>query len=175
MGTTTFSGPIKAGTIRDTTGTTVGTNVANVGNVVMCQTDRVDMTGGLSGAKYDTSIIIPARSRVVNMIFRVIAKTTVLTANLNIGSSGGVTFSHTQLLVNFPMFTTNNGVLMANSQDLQSDAANDPLLPDAFNGWLDMGPEDIRIAVTANQATATGKFDLSIFYTQNSASLPYLR
>jgi hypothetical protein len=27
MGTTTFSGPIKAGTIRDTTGTTLGTDV----------------------------------------------------------------------------------------------------------------------------------------------------
>jgi hypothetical protein len=31
MGTTTFSGPLKAGTIKDTTGTTVGTDVANVG------------------------------------------------------------------------------------------------------------------------------------------------
>jgi hypothetical protein len=27
MGTTTFSGPIKAGTIKDTTGTTVGENI----------------------------------------------------------------------------------------------------------------------------------------------------
>ena len=35
MATTTFSGPIKTGTIRDTTGTTVGTNVSNVGSVVM--------------------------------------------------------------------------------------------------------------------------------------------
>ena len=38
MGTTTFSGPIKAGTIQNTTGTTVGTNIANVGQVVMAQT-----------------------------------------------------------------------------------------------------------------------------------------
>ena len=30
MATTTFSGPIKAGTIRNTTGTTLGTDVANV-------------------------------------------------------------------------------------------------------------------------------------------------
>ena len=35
MATTTFSGPIKAGTIKDTTGTTVGTNTANVGFVKM--------------------------------------------------------------------------------------------------------------------------------------------
>jgi hypothetical protein len=35
MATTTFSGPIKAGTISNTTGTTIGTNIANVGQVVM--------------------------------------------------------------------------------------------------------------------------------------------
>ena len=29
MGTTTFSGPIKAGTLKETTGSTVGTDVAN--------------------------------------------------------------------------------------------------------------------------------------------------
>ena len=31
MGTTTFSGPIKAGTIKETTGTTVGTDMKNTG------------------------------------------------------------------------------------------------------------------------------------------------
>ncbi len=38
MGTTTFSGPIKAGTIKETTGTTVGTDMKNTGQVVMAQT-----------------------------------------------------------------------------------------------------------------------------------------
>jgi hypothetical protein len=42
MGTTTFSGPLKAGTIKDTTGTTVGTNVANVGYGVMAQSAVLD-------------------------------------------------------------------------------------------------------------------------------------
>ena len=45
MGQTTFSGPIKAGTIKDTTGTTVGTDVANVGSVVMAQTFVLDIIG----------------------------------------------------------------------------------------------------------------------------------
>jgi hypothetical protein len=31
MANTTFSGPIRAGDILDTTGTTVGTNVSNIG------------------------------------------------------------------------------------------------------------------------------------------------
>ena len=42
MATTTFSGPVKAGTISNTTGTTVGTNMANVGSVLMSQTEAVD-------------------------------------------------------------------------------------------------------------------------------------
>ena len=42
MGTTTFSGPIKAGTISNTTGTTVGTDMKNVGQVVMGQSASFD-------------------------------------------------------------------------------------------------------------------------------------
>ena len=42
MASTTFSGPIKAGTIKNTTGTTVGDDVKNVGQVVMAQTFAVD-------------------------------------------------------------------------------------------------------------------------------------
>ena len=42
MSTTTFSGPIKAGTISDTTGTTLGGNVKNTGQVVMSQSIMID-------------------------------------------------------------------------------------------------------------------------------------
>jgi hypothetical protein len=45
MGTTTFSGPVKAGTIKDTTGSTVGTNVANVGFALMAQSAVISITG----------------------------------------------------------------------------------------------------------------------------------
>ena len=41
MATTTFSGPVKAGTINNTTGTTVGTNVANTGFVLMAQSANI--------------------------------------------------------------------------------------------------------------------------------------
>ena len=62
MATTTFSGPIKAGTISNTTGTTVGTNMANVGSVLMSQTEAVDQTA-VTGT---TNIIIPANSQLVS-------------------------------------------------------------------------------------------------------------
>ena len=38
MANTTFSGPIRSGSISNTTGTTVGTNMANVGSVLVTQT-----------------------------------------------------------------------------------------------------------------------------------------
>ena len=45
MGTTTFSGPLKAGPTKDTTGTTLGTDVKNTGFVIMAQSARVDVVG----------------------------------------------------------------------------------------------------------------------------------
>ena len=50
MGTTTFSGPIKAGTIKETTGTTVGTDMKNTGQVVMAQTHAIDLSSGALAA-----------------------------------------------------------------------------------------------------------------------------
>ena len=37
MGKTTFSGPVLAGTINETTGSTLGSNVKNTGYVTMAQ------------------------------------------------------------------------------------------------------------------------------------------
>ncbi len=63
MATTTFSGPIKAGTISNTTGTTVGTDMKNVGQVLMVQSAAITQstTAAASG------IIIPANSQIVEM------------------------------------------------------------------------------------------------------------
>jgi hypothetical protein len=68
MGTTTFSGPVKAGDIFNTTGTTVGTNVANVGYAVMAQSAVIDIIG----ASADTTVAtIPANSQIVDVILNV--------------------------------------------------------------------------------------------------------
>ena len=86
MGQTTFSGPIKAGTIKDTTGTTVGTDVANVGSVVMAQTFVLDIIG--ASALNQSVAVVPANSQVVDVILNV---TTVnndsSTATVAIGTS----------------------------------------------------------------------------------------
>ena len=68
MANTTFSGPIRAGNIRNTTGTTIGTDIANVGYVVMCQDTVQSLAGGALAAAV-TDIVIPANSKIVNCIY----------------------------------------------------------------------------------------------------------
>ena len=43
MATTTFSGPVKAGTISNTTGTTLGEDIKNTGQVAMTQSIMISM------------------------------------------------------------------------------------------------------------------------------------
>jgi hypothetical protein len=68
MANTTFSGPIKAGTIKDTTGSTVGTNVRNVGSVLMAQSAVIDIIGA---SAVTTVATVPANSQIVDVILNV--------------------------------------------------------------------------------------------------------
>ena len=65
MANTTFSGPILAGTIKNTTGTTVGTDMKNTGQVMMSQTFSFDYT--VENTATSTSVIIPANSQIVSI------------------------------------------------------------------------------------------------------------
>ena len=65
MANTTFSGPIKAGPISHTTGTTVGTNVKNTGHVVMSQSAKIVYT---NVTDLSTNIVIPAKSHIIAIL-----------------------------------------------------------------------------------------------------------
>jgi len=69
MGTTTFSGPVKSGTIKDTTGTTLGSDVKNTGFVVMAQSAIADIIG----ASHLNQVIatIPANSQITDVVLNV--------------------------------------------------------------------------------------------------------
>jgi hypothetical protein len=69
MANTTFSGPIKAGSIKDTTGTTVGTNVANIGSVLMAQSAVIDIIGASNANQVVATV--PANSQIVDVILNV--------------------------------------------------------------------------------------------------------
>ena len=86
MGTTTFSGPIRAGNIRNTTGTTVGTDIANVGYVVMTQQHVMDISGGAAITAQVTDIVIPANSKIVDIIVDLEAAANT-TTNIAVGDT----------------------------------------------------------------------------------------
>jgi len=85
MGNTTFSGPIKAGTIKDTTGTTLGSDIANVGQVVMSQSIMIDAQVGAGTTTYNVGVI-PANSQLLGVTIRVaIASNAAGAATVSVG------------------------------------------------------------------------------------------
>jgi len=90
MGASTFSGPLKAGPISQTTGTTVGTNVANVGFVLMAQSAVIDIIGATSADQVVATI--PAGSQIVDVILNVTtANDDTGTATVSVGTSAAAT------------------------------------------------------------------------------------
>ena len=65
MGTTTFTGPIKAGPIPKTSGTTLGRDVKNAGFVVMSQVVAITQAG--TATALGTQIVLPVNSHILNI------------------------------------------------------------------------------------------------------------
>jgi hypothetical protein len=88
MGVTHYTGPIKAGNILNTSGTTLGQNVKNVGFVVMAQTIPITQAG--TATALATSIVLPANSHILNI--QVLATTAWDTTNtMSLGFSATAT------------------------------------------------------------------------------------
>lgn len=83
MGQSLFSGPIKSGTIRDTSGT-------NIGNVVLSQSyDSGDMTG-LTTGNYDVLLgTLPAGAQIVDIVVDQVVAATAGTTTFSVGTASG--------------------------------------------------------------------------------------
>jgi len=149
MGTTTFSGPIKAGTIKETTGTTVGTDMKNTGQVVMAQTHAVDLSGGALAA-VASNVIIPANSQIIDCVFDIITAANT-TTNISVGFVGGAATA----LVNAYTIGTNAG------RQYPTTKAGGAL------AWEDIGTSDQRLNFTNSAATNAGECRVTILYQQN--------
>ena len=92
MATTTFSGPIKAGTISNTTGTTLGDDVRNTGQVVMSQSIMIDAAVVVGTTTYNVGVI-PKNSQLLTTTIRVaIASDQGTTATVSVGKTGSAAF-----------------------------------------------------------------------------------
>ena len=152
MGTTTFTGPIKAGDVLNTTGTTVG-SIANVGFVVMAQSAVVNQATNVSSAGlYKTNIVIPANSQILSIsILKTVAWNGVA-QTINIGTSA----TATELAV-------------AGDNNLSTTVGISDIVPgnDATRAgkWKDVGTTDVQIyALSTN--TGAGEGIITVTYLQ---------
>ena len=88
MATHTFSGPIKAGTISNTTGTTLGDDIRNTGQVVMSQSILIDSAVVVGTTTYNVGVI-PKNSQLLTATIRVaIVSNASGTATVSVGKTG---------------------------------------------------------------------------------------
>jgi len=149
MATTTFSGPVKAGTISNTTGTTVGTNMKNTGQVVMAQTTDLDLSSGAFTATA-TNMIIPANSQLIDIVFDVITAASG-TTDISVGLVGG------------------SAVAYVNTYTIGTTAGRHYPTTDAggTRAWEDVGTTDVRMNVSNSDATSSGECRITVLYQQN--------
>ena len=145
MGSTTFSGPIKAGTIANTTGTTVGDNVKNVGFVKMAQT----ASWSQSTTAADTGIVIPANSQITEIIINI--TTACDAANISMGTSSTSTELFTALAAGTAanVFKFGTGGTIADGDT-----------------WADIGSSDLPIYIDFSAGTSGAGY-VTVEYIQN--------
>ena len=147
MGTTTFSGPLRVGDIPNTTGTTLGQNVRNVGAAVLVQHFPITQAG--TATALGTPIVLPANSHILNMQMVVTAAWTGAATTFSIGTSA----TSTELVS-----AAAGGTIGVIGLSPGSDATRTA-------NWDDTGTTDRRVfALSAN--TGTGAGTLTVRYIQ---------
>jgi hypothetical protein len=148
MSVTTFTGPIKAGDVLNTTGTTAGT-VKNVGFVEMVQFAAVTQSATAAA----TTIVIPANSLITSIDLFVTAAWTSATTTYTI--SVGTSATATELVA-----ATNANAIGLLSLTPGTDATRTGV-------WLNTGTTDDIIYVLSGALSATaGTGTLVVRYIQ---------
>lgn len=154
MSTTTFTGPVRAGNILNTSGTTLGTDVANVGYVMMSQSAAVKQaTNGTTAGLYTTDIVIPANSQIVSIKLFVTTAWTGTAKTFNLGTST----TATELAVEAT--TTNTGTAIGIVEVLPGTDAT------RTGKWIDVGATDVRIYMLSTN-TGSGVGTIVVNYVQ---------
>ena len=148
MGQTTFSGPIKAGTVSQTTGTKLGESIKNTGFVTMSQSVKVDITG--ASHLNQVCAVVPANSQIVDVILNV---TTV-------NNDGGAATVSVGTIADADAFIATESVkaLVTKHGTLDTEATN-------------VGTTDLQILADftgANGDGTTGAATVTVLYLQNN-------
>lgn len=145
MGATHFSGPLQSGDILNTTGTTLGRDVANVGYVVMAQSSPVTQ------ASSATSIVIPANSQIISISIAVSTVWDGVATTFGVGTTASAAF-----------LTAAGALDGAAVGPLSATPGTDAT---RVGNWIDVGTTDRKIAVTSTN-TGAGVGVITVTYIQ---------
>lgn len=145
MGATHFSGPLQSGDILNTTGTTLGRDVANVGYVVMAQSSPVTQ------ASSATSIVIPANSQIISISIAVSTVWDGVATTFGVGTTVSAAF-----------LTAAGALDGAAVGPLSASPGTDAT---RVGNWIDVGTTDRKIAVTSTN-TGAGVGVITVTYIQ---------
>lgn len=148
MANATFSGPILAGPVKVTTGTTLGTDVKNTGQVIMAQSANITQAATTT----NTSIVIPANSQIVEITVYVTTVWNGAAATFGVGT--------TALATKFTAADAATGVAVG---IVSITPSTDATRTAAF---IDVGTADAKLVVT-NTNTGTGVGVITVRYVQN--------
>jgi len=147
MGKTTFTGPIRAGDIINTSGTTLGSNVKNVGSDVMVQ--HYPITQALTATALGTTIVLPDNSHILNIQMIVTTVWSGAATTFSVGTSA----TATELVS-----AAAGGTIGVIGLSPGTDATR-------TGNWDDTGTTDKRVFVLSAN-TGTGVGSLTVRYIQ---------
>jgi hypothetical protein len=143
MGTTTFTGPVKAGDVLDTTGTAAG-EVKNVGTVILAQSAAITQAG--TAAAVTTGICIPANSHIVAIDVLATVAWSGVAKTISVGTSA----------------TSNELVSGGNLAAIGLAALTPGTDATRTGAWIDVGTSDVLIyALSANTGDGVGVITVS--------------
>lgn len=146
MGTTTFTGPVKAGDVLNTTGSTAGT-IKNVGFCVMAQSASIVQADTTTATA--TGICIPANSQILSIDAYVTVAWTGASDDIDIGT----TASSNELVANGGLGAVGITALTPGTDFTQT------------TNWKDVGTSDVIIYAKSDN-TGDGVGVLTITYLQ---------
>ena len=152
MANTTFTGPIKAGPLLNTTGVTLGKDVKNTGQVAMTQSIMISMAEAASTKTWNVAVI-PKNSQIVQVLMRfAIGSNAGTSATMSIGKtdSSGATAA---------FYTSAQNAKVAADHTQQASAFDN----------MDRVDQDTRITatlITVGTTATVGQATVTITYIQ---------
>ena len=142
MSFTTFSGPVRTGTVKDTTGTTAGT-VDNTGCVVLSQSVQIGYAAGTTTVAW-----LPAGSQI-----------------------DSINFDVTTAYVGSPALTIGNGSTANQfwTSTTLSSAGRLATTNAALANWYNIGTSDVPVVVTLGAGGSAGAANVTVIYTQKAS------